>query len=1023
VKPKRRGERRVAVALGLLVGLAAAATDAPAQYFGGNKVRYEDLEFRVLSSEHFDVYTYPEEDAAARDAAVLMERWNHRLGDMLGHELKGRQALILYAGHPHFRQTNATPGEIGEGTGGFTEMFKRRIVLPSAGAGHETDHVLGHELVHAFQFDVARKLAEDPSGKTRKASAVRLPLWFIEGMAEYLSIGSADPHTAMWMRDAVLRDDLPSIKNLDKPKYFPYRYGHAFWAYVAGRWGDDVVARLLRAAVASGDVGRAIRLELKIDAKQLSKDWHEALKAEFGPAVEAGKPVTDYGRVLVKTNRRKGRINLSPVLSPDGKRMLFFSERELFSIELYVMDVDSGKVLRTLTSSVTDPHLDSLQFLYTSGTWSPDGRQVAIGGVGDGRPVLRIIDVDSGDQVLEQRFPDMVEMLHPAWSPDGKSIAFAANKGGLLQLQLFDLASKTVRALTQGPHAAMQPAWSPDGKSLVFVTDQFTSDATQLVYGDYRLAWLTLATGAVSPVPSLRGGKNISPQWSADGKHIYFLSDARGASNLYRVSVADGGIEEMTDLKVGISGIARTSPALSVSTQGEGRIAVSTFGKGRYSIYLLDKLQPHAVPAAIAGRAGELPPRQRVESKVDRLIADNTPAKGAVTLSELKKYDPGLSVDFATQVSAGVGNSSLGTNVGGGVALYWTDMLGDHNLLTVLQAEGDSTTFSRNLAAVVNYENRERRLRWGGAIGQIPSITLDVTPPVDNGDGTFSQFLVRNWQINREVAGRVAYPITRADRIEASAGYRQISYISDAVESVFVTGSGQFLGDRIIDVPAPPSVEMFPAGVAYVHDTSVWGGAGPAFGTRYRAELGGVVGDLDFYTPLLDFRHYILPIPYLTLAGRLMHYGRYGRDADDPRIGQVFLGNWGLVRGYDYYSFSTTECVPDATSDCPVFDDLRGSRIILAQAEARVPVFGARGLVPSPAVPPIEVAAFYDAGVAWDRNTEPNFTGGDREPVEGVGYSIRMSLFGALTLSWNYVRPLDRPLQDWYWEFTIAPAF
>ncbi len=1020
--PKLRRERRVTAALALLAGLAAGVPTASAQYFGGNKVRYEDPEFRIVASEHFDIYAYPEEEAGAVDVAVLMERWNRRLEDALGHELKGRQPLILYAGHPHFRQTNATPGEIGEGTGGFTEMFKRRIVLPFAGAGHETDHVLGHELVHAFQFDIARKLAEDPSGKTSKANAARLPLWFIEGMAEYLSIGTADPLTAMWIRDAVMRNDLPVIADLNSPKYFPYRYGHAFWAYVAGRYGDAMVPKLLRAAVAGRDIKTAIRLELKTDDKKLSKEWHEALKQEFGPAVAAGKEVTEYGRVLIKANKKKGRINLAPVLSPDGKRMLFFSERELFSIELYVMDVDSGKVLRTLTSSVTDPHLDSLQFLYTSGTWSPDGKQVAIGGVGDGRPVLRIIDVESGDQVLEQRFPDMVEMLHPAWSPDGKSIAFSGNKGGLLQLQLFDLATRSVRPLTLGPHAAIQPAWAPDGKSLVFVTDQFTSDASQLSYGDYRLAWLDLATGAVTPVPSLRGGKNINPQWSADGKHIYFLSDARGASNLYRVSIADGSLEEMTDLKVGISGIARTSPALSLSTQGPGRIAASVFRKGMYSIYLLENLQPHAVPAAIEGRAGELPPRQRVEPKVDRLLAEMTPAREAVAVAAPKAYEPSLSVDYAAQIAAQVGNSSLGTVVGGGVALFWSDMLGDHNLLTVLQAEGDSDTFSRNLAAVVAYENRAQRLRWGAAVGQVPQVSVQYEGITDNGDGTLSESLLRTWQINREIAGRLAYPFTRADRLEGSVGYRHIHYVRDAVEDVYDSGTLQFLGTRIRDRPAPESIQMYPAGIAFVHDTSVWGGASVAFGTRYRIEAGGVVGDLSFYTPVLDFRHYILPIPYLTLAGRLMHYGRYGGDAEDPRLSPVFLGSWGLVRGYDYYSFSLAECGA-STTDCPIFDRLFGSRVALGSVEARVPVFGARGLVPTPSVPPIEVAAFYDAGVAWDSNEDPSFLGGPRDIMRSYGASIRLSFFGQLVIGWNYVTPLDRPLQDSYWEFTIAPGF
>ncbi|MGH8482535.1 MAG: basic secretory protein-like protein, partial [Nevskiaceae bacterium] len=521
----RRPERVLAAAAGLLAGLAMALPPAAeAQYFGRNKVRYENPDVRVLASEHFDIYAYAEEDELAADAAVLMERWHHRLGSALDHELRGRQPLILYAGHPHFRQTNATPGEIGEGTGGFTEMFKRRIVLPSAGAGAETDHVLGHELVHAYQFDIARKLAEDPSGVTRRASALRLPLWFIEGMAEYLSLGSADAHTAMWMRDAVHHDDLPTLRKLNSPRYFPYRYGHAFWAYVAGRYGDAVVPKLLRTAATVGDVERAIRMELKIDSKQLSKDWQEALKQEFGPAVAAGKPADDYGRVLIKAKKGKGSINLSPVLSPDGKRLLFFSERDLFSIELYVVDVDSGKVLRRLTRSVTDPHLDSLQFLHSAGSWSPDGKRVVVGGVGAGRPLLTIIDADTGDTVEEHRFPELVEVLHPAWSPDGRQIAFAGNDGGVLTLQLFDLEKKERRALTQGPAAALQPAWSPDGRQMVFVTDRFTSNLAQMTYGDYRLARLDLASGAISALPALEGGSAINPQWSPDGSQVYFVS-------------------------------------------------------------------------------------------------------------------------------------------------------------------------------------------------------------------------------------------------------------------------------------------------------------------------------------------------------------------------------------------------------------------------------------------------------------------------------------------------------------------
>ena len=140
----------------ILAGAVVLGTPAlaRAQYFGQNKVQYDRFAFQVLRTDTFDIYHYPEEAEAVRDAARLVEGWRVRLTDDLGLPLPGRQTLILYASHPHFRQTQAIGGLIDESTGGVTESAKRRMVLPFSGSLGETSHVLGHELVHAFQYSV-----------------------------------------------------------------------------------------------------------------------------------------------------------------------------------------------------------------------------------------------------------------------------------------------------------------------------------------------------------------------------------------------------------------------------------------------------------------------------------------------------------------------------------------------------------------------------------------------------------------------------------------------------------------------------------------------------------------------------------------------------------------------------------------------------------------------------------------------------------------------------------------------------
>src|SRR5213593_1949638 len=182
--------RQFALTALLAATASVAVPPAAAQYFGRNKVQYGSFDFEVLKTDHFDVYHYPAERAAAEQAGRLAERWYARLSKILDHRLHGRQPLILYASHPDFEQTNAIGGELGEGTGGVTEILKRRIVLPLAGPLAETDHVIGHELVHAFQFDITRH-GGTGTGFV-EAGAARLPLWFAEGMLEYLWIGPVD---------------------------------------------------------------------------------------------------------------------------------------------------------------------------------------------------------------------------------------------------------------------------------------------------------------------------------------------------------------------------------------------------------------------------------------------------------------------------------------------------------------------------------------------------------------------------------------------------------------------------------------------------------------------------------------------------------------------------------------------------------------------------------------------------------------------------------------------------------------
>jgi Tol biopolymer transport system component len=1014
-------------------GLAAAAcllaaSPVHGQYFGGNKVQYRTFDFEVLHTEHFDVYFYPEERQATELTARMAERWRARLDRVFDHTLRGRQPLILYAAHPHFEQTNAIPGAIGESTGGVTEAIRRRIVLPLAGPLADTDHVLGHEIVHAYQYDITSD--REAGGQAGFPGVARLPLWFVEGMAEYLSIGPVDPHTALWMRDAALQEKLPKITDLSNPKYFPYRWGHAFWSYVAGRWGDGIVGTLLREASRAGSPERAIETELGLKVEELTQAWHAALRSAAERVAQRAQPAERFGRVVTPEQAVGGDLNVSPSLSPDGRRVAFLSERSLFSIELYIADAETGEILERVSRTDVDPHFSSLQFINSAGGWSASGDQFAFTVITKGRPTMALYDVARDRIAREVRLDGVDEAFSPTWSPDGRRIAFTGLVGGLTDLFVLDVESGRVERLTSDVFADVQPAWSPDGKSLAFATDRFSTTVETLAIGEYRLALFDVETRQVRPLPSFNGAKHLNPNWGPDSRALYFLSDRGGVTNVYRLDVGTGVVTQSTDLQTGVSGITASSPALSTATKSN-RLAFSVYERGAYRVYTSDE------PSVIAGvalqqmpdNAGVLPPQERrSDQQIASLLETPTVGLPAGVGTEVTDYSASLQLDAIGQPTIAIGRDQFGTFGGGGIALGFSDMLGDHSVSTVFQINssfnGDMSV--RDIGAAVAYTNLKRRWNWGVFAEQAPyrAGSVGVGTDVINGHPTLLEQTVILRQTGRSVGMGVAYPFNQAQRLEFSAGYRNISFDQQIQTLGYSAITGELLFEESSSESIGESLNFGEATAALVYDTSVFGATSPVLGQRYRLEVSPVAGSLSYTSLLTDYRKYFMPFQFYTLAARVLHYGRYGDGGEDPRLTPLFIGYPTLVRGYDVGSFEASDCGFDPSGACPAFDRLLGSRMLVGNVEFRFPLlrpFGMSSGVYGPI--PVEVALFADAGVAWDSLDKPSFAGGNREAVSSAGVALRVNAFGFAIVQLDLVRPFQRPDKGWFFQFSLAPGF
>ena len=1008
------------------------------QYFGQNKVNYEDFDFKIIKTPHFDVHFYPEEGAAVEDATRMGERWYERLARLFEHEFEKPKPIILYADHPDFQQTNTLSGRLSQGTGGVTEGLKNRVIMPLTGSDWDTDHFLGHELVHAFQYNIAQ---------SRSSAGLRglmtLPLWLIEGMAEYLSVGREDPLTAMWLRDAIRRDDLPTMTQMtNERRFFPYRFGQALWAYIGGTYGDETIVELFRAALRVG-WEPAIEEVLLMSSDSLSADWKQAVQSEYLPLMQGKRDPDESGALLLAPSTGAGNQNISPSVSPDGTKVAFLSEKDLFSIDLFIADARTGEIEMKLISANSDPHFDALGFMETSGDWSPDGRQFVFTVTAQGDNELAIIDVESGNITKKIDVEGIGAIKSPAWSPDGTLIAFSGLKGGISDIYTWNIDTEELDQLTDDKYADLQPTWSPDQSSIAFVSDRYNgSDFDQLTYGKFGLAFLDLESEQLSTLEPFGEVKHTNPQYSPDGRSIYFISDQDGFSDIYQYTFDSGDLRRITNIQTGVSGITGMSPALSVASEA-GTILFSVFDNFEFHIYSLQQGQAAAggqpINAVSSNNPGRLLPPSRPEGLQGTNLIKNylsDPFTGLVPndtypVESAVDYNSSLQLDYVGQPSIGVGTDRYGNYASGGASVFLSDMLGNRSLGAMLMANGRVKDFGGQTF----YLNQENRLNWGLSVGRIPYLYGYSSYGSSGGAVNIQQTTQRIYM--SQASYLLAYPFSTTRRIESNIGVQRISF--DLERETFQYIMNRWRPIERISLPTRDAVNLATASIALVGDNSNAAFTSPVNGGRYRLETGYAAGTKNFTSVIADVRRYFSPSNAITFAVRGLHFGRYGNNLDPNRttaaIQPYFLGYETFVRGYSYESFNAAECQASAlaivgmsTSGCPSFDRLFGHRLAVANAEIRLPVVGTSqfGFLNFSALP-TELFAFADGGFAWNDNDELDYrfvrSDSEKVPVFSTGVGARVNILGFMILEIYYAQPFQRPNKGSHWGFSLAPGW
>ncbi|MBO6577286.1 MAG: PD40 domain-containing protein [Rhodothermales bacterium] len=972
-------------ALVLTLALAAPAAGQYGYHFGRNKIQYDNFEWRVLETEHFDIFYYPEMLELARQGAYFAEEAYEEMQNRFNFSLNNRVPMIFYSSNLHFKQTNVTPGFIPDGVGGFFEFLKGRVVIPANGNIERFRRVIRHELVHVFTYNKVLRVMRDH----RRLPDRFLPLWFTEGIAEYWS-GEPDHQHDMIMRDAVYSNYLVPVETMYRinGSFVMYKQGEAICEFIAQKYGPEKLLDILESVWVDTDFKIVLETALRVPYKQFAEDWHAWIQERYVP--EAGEiglstvvadAVTGIGFSSKPETYRK----------QDGRRMVYFVGNRTGYSNLYEVEVDTAWTPvaepRMLIRGERNDVFEAFHLFESRMDVSGDGRLAFVTKSGS-QDVVHIYDLERDELDVTLRFEDRVSVSTPSWSPEGDRFVFSSiDESGYSDLFVYSFADDSVVPVTDDAYDDLDPAWSPDGRFIAF-----TSDRTSLgkEKGAYNLFTYDFETGRVEYV-TFGDQKDFSPSWSPDGKSILYTSAVRDSTGRYSAQdmwVAD--VSGQIGAPPAVASLAPVDDTEPLSTRRLDRLT-------RFSGAAFDPVWTDEDRVLFTSFEGlqftvrSMPLSDRLAEPLETREVDLSQPGLSWTYGSLTG-DDALRTPYKKRFKLDLAQGSvsqspvLGTL--GGAVLVFSDMLGDDYLnLMVFNTAQTQRDFLRSLSFQLSRTQLHRRTNFGYGGYRFSGLRYDITDPdAPTGFPRFYETVYGGF-------GAISHPISKFRRLDLGTS---------------LNWSRKEIDIRNIDREAL----LLSNSISLVHDNALYYYNGPIQGWRARVTAAYTTdvlySNVSYYSLLADLRTYIRLGRHMTFASWGMARMNRGREARLYYMG----GSWDL-RGFRLFSVR-------GQKQWFTSHELRFP--ILTQPSVTFPALAALGVVN------LKGSLFFDAAHAWNQDynlKQPEIFAG--ETLGSAGLGLRLNMFGGFVFRYDighrYRDGFTRIDKRWFKQFFFGWNF
>jgi hypothetical protein len=535
--------------LGLWLGgvsMAAAQNYPSLERFGKNRIQYRSFDWKIIRTSNFEIYYYQDGTQIANLTAQYAESEFDRITELLGYTPYNRIKIFLFNSPEELAQSNIGLNAQGGLSSREQDLSKSRVELAFTGDQVSFRRQIIRDISMLFVYDML--YGGSLKDALQSSLLLTLPDWFMPGIASYIAEGNS-LELDDYMRDVSLTHSVkkPSLLSGAEAE----RVGHSIWNYIVQKYGRDNVSNILNLTRIIRNEQSSISSTLGVPYNRFLREWREYYAGMANSVAQSYRSTADDFQIKVGSADEKN-VLVSLKLSPDKQYIAYSVLRDgKFSVE--VVNTTNRKKTTVLSGGY---RLDG-QSTRTSTplvAWQKGNNLLIISDELGRTNLYQFGDFEKRPkQLFKRQVNGLSQVVWMDASEDGGSLILSAERKGQNDLFLYSINRGSYQQLTNDLYDDLYPAFVGRTARQVVFSSNRRDDTLGVDKGSYKTVRDQMSLfsheGSARDLSLVRLTDSLSHATQpipASETTVYFLNDATGIRNLYKLETENGSIAQLT---------------------------------------------------------------------------------------------------------------------------------------------------------------------------------------------------------------------------------------------------------------------------------------------------------------------------------------------------------------------------------------------------------------------------------------------------------------------------------------------